>query len=97
MDGTNIGPYFPPHSHPWRQQKSPVREQTSKRKEFGMMFYHLCQKIKQVSCQGASVNLKNIVLLVFNHCYFKKSQTVLPGGFIFKHIVDELPLFLLEG
>ena len=44
MDGTNIGPYFPPDSHPWRQQKSPVREQTSKQKAFGMMFYHLCQK-----------------------------------------------------
>ena len=32
LDGTNIGPYSPPHPHPQRQQKSPARGQTKLKK-----------------------------------------------------------------
>ena len=35
MDGANIDPYSPPapaaHPHPWRQQKSPVRDHKTRK------------------------------------------------------------------
>ena len=43
--GTNIGPYWSPHPHPWHQQKSPARGNTIKQNIFLIIFYDNYEKI----------------------------------------------------